>query len=114
MKRVVSGLVVLAFAGCSFLAVNGPDIAPGTMPGPGESIDCTESRIAPIVDITLGALFLAGAVSAFIDSRSPDGRPQAGEAAAAILAVALVFGTSAFVGLRRVGDCRDAHETYMR
>lgn len=103
MKRVVASLTMLAFAGCSFLTVNGPN-----MPPPGEPIDCTESRVAPFVDITLGTLFLLGGLSAFIDSRSADGRPHAGEAAAAILAVALVFGASAFVGFTRVGDCRDA------
>ena len=103
MQRVVASLIVIAFAGCSFLTVNGPN-----MPPLGDPVDCTESRIAPIVDVTLATLLLLGGVSAFIDSRSADGRPQAGEAAAAFLAVALAFGASSLVGFKRVGDCRDA------
>lgn len=105
MKRVIALTVALALTGCSFIAVNGPDIAPGTMPMP-DDIDCSESRAAPIVDVVLGTLMVMGAISAFIDSRKPDGAPLSGEAALAIAAVAVVFGSSAYFGFSRTSECR--------
>jgi len=110
MKRAVASLLCVALTGCSFIAVNGPDIAPGTMPMPGDDIDCSESRAAPIVDVVLGTLMLMGAISAFLDSRKRDGAPLSGEAALAIGAVAVVFGASAGFGFTRTSDCRRVHE----
>ena len=112
MKRAVALTVALAFTGCSFIAVNGPDIAPGTMPMPGDEIDCSESRAAPIVDVVLASLMLMGAISAFIDSRKADGAPLSGEAAVAIAAVAAVFGASAYFGFSRTSECRRVRELY--
>jgi len=112
MKRVVACLLVVSLTGCSFIAVNGPDIAPGTMPMPGDEIDCSESRAAPIVDVVLGALMLMGAISALVDSNKPDGASHAGEAALAIGAVAVLFGISAGFGFDRTSECRRVRELY--
>ena len=115
MKRVVASLTVLAFAGCSFLAVNGPEIAPGTMPGPGESIDCTDSRLVPIVDIVVATVLLLGGIGALIEAQSGSaGSRHSGEAALALVPTGILFAISAVVGFGRVGDCKNAHEIYMR
>jgi hypothetical protein len=114
MTRVIACCIAVALAGCSFFSVHGPDIAPGTMPAPGDEIDCSESRVAPIIDLVAGTLILLGGISAFIDSRDPNGRPHAGEAALALSSVGILFGISAVVGFNRISECKRVRELYMR
>jgi len=94
MFRAVPFACALAVGGCSAVFVDGP-------PRPPARGSCTRSAGAPIVDTSLGVLSALGAIY-FATS----GRDDAVIATAVETALAAGFGTSAYVGFRRVGRCR--------
>jgi hypothetical protein len=107
-------LVILATTGCSFAFVRGPPRGHEEM----AEFTCTESKIIPNIDVAgAGLLVLAGAV--FLVAGAQDEDPDANgwnfisseevtRWGAVSLGLSVPIGASAFVGNRRVNDCRDA------
>ena len=94
-------------SGCSFVFVSGP-------PPPAErtrGYDCTRSRVAPVIDVGLAALALAGATYAGLASDEEYARVSSSSREVAIplaLAWTAVYGVSAIIGFRRADSCREA------
>jgi hypothetical protein len=109
---------VTMLAGCSFVFVpRPPPKAPPT-------VDCTESRIAPISDTVLTGGLLAGAIAGLsAKSNCPSdatdimclgpglGAAFANTLGAVALLGAVVYGVSALDGFRDTGTCRTLHAT---
>jgi hypothetical protein len=102
-------------SGCSFMFVKGPPAAPAGQGSASE--DCTESLIAPALDIAsaggagvLHALSVAGMIADSDCVGECTGRQLAGMLAAITFAVALPFVLSAVYGTKRVHRCQEYHE----
>lgn len=114
MKQLVVA-VVLSLCGCSFVLTQGPAAHEKT----GQVYpECTTSMTWPAVDGVVGALMILGAVGE--TSRGPDDNvmdaddPSRGEAITSALLFAALYGTSAYIGYRRVSACNDARATFMQ
>ena len=108
-------LLVLATTGCSFAFVNGPPRGHEEM----AEFTCTEDRTVPFVDaIGAGLFVVAGALLLVVAEE--DEEPETGFVSvgpdsedysrwgAISLGISVPVGVSAFVGSRRVNECRDA------
>jgi hypothetical protein len=112
MRRIVLVLALaLSVGGCSFVFVSGPPPQHEQLP----YFSCTESRVAPILDLVFGILqganFLFAAGSS--DERwaeNFDGDPpiQRTTAIPIYAAVALLSAGGAYYGFTRTAACRDA------
>jgi hypothetical protein len=110
--------LILCFAlnGCSFVFVDGPPSAHASMP----QFSCDESKAWPIVDAVFAATGVVGVVTAkeHVETRT-DGwfclfcqtyqdTTSTAEVIAAALTTVALYGSSAFIGNRRVNRCRSA------
>ena len=93
--------LLLPVGGCSWLLVKGPPEGPDNL----ESVECTESLTAPVLDGMLGALGVIAGVYVAISSEM-DAHPLLVGAPLAVPSAGLA-GWSAYTGFRRVEDCRD-------
>jgi hypothetical protein len=97
-------VAVFALHGCSYLFVT-------TVPENhrrDDAVECTTSRVAPIVDTVMAASHLAGFV--YLESRSfPDqDRQQVTLLSVSELAGLLIYGASAVHGYLATADCAEA------
>lgn len=104
MKAVVLALVALT--ACSFATVKGPRSTPG------EYLECTVSRTAPIADLVTGSVgVVSGLAVAYWDRRIQDDG-STGTATYAItlpaVAVGIAFLVASQYGASRVTRCRAA------
>ena len=113
-RRYAVAMATLTLSGCSLMFVHGP-------PPDYEGLDhvvCTESNTAPVLDVLLAGLGLAGGIVLAIDvandpliqNTEPNGEPVVLEAIALGVIPATVLGVSAGVGFNRVKKCRAARE----
>ncbi|MEO8705607.1 MAG: hypothetical protein ABI867_36590 [Kofleriaceae bacterium] len=104
-SRVIAMAMAVATTGCSFLFVDGPSSStpPAVYPS------CDESRALPYVDAAIAIVYLVATAAAFSDSGSND---STSEVAPGSLAAAAVFGTSAWFGFSRTGNCKDRRAQY--
>jgi len=105
--------MVVWLSGCSFAFVSGPPPHHEELP----AFDCTESRVAPVLDTVFAALQVANlAVAASsTDQQWSDtfnGNPpiNRGTAVPLYIALAAVGSFSAYYGYSKTGDCRQALE----
>ncbi|HEX8108568.1 MAG TPA: hypothetical protein VF516_12630, partial [Kofleriaceae bacterium] len=111
--RWLAWVMVASLSGCSLAFVNGPPPQHEQLP----AFDCTESRVAPVLDTLFAALQVANfAVAAgSTDQQWSDtfnGHPPINRGPAIPLYAALAaLGTvSAYYGYSKTGDCREALE----
>jgi hypothetical protein len=111
MRRTASRLglpvlLIVTATGCSFAFVKGPPRGHEEMAG----FTCTESRAIPILETIWTSLFVVGGISALADKGEDQGwfEPTPEQVAAVSFGISVPLGASAFVGFRRVNDCRDA------
>ncbi|MEO6772028.1 MAG: hypothetical protein ABI467_03290 [Kofleriaceae bacterium] len=115
MRRALALVTSVAMCGCSFAFVHGPK------PPPAAQDDCTHSRVVPILDaVATGILALFAGYSAVTDDAdyrsnfcdqfdSSCTPPSRAISIATSLAIAAATGAGAYVGFRRVGECRRAN-----
>ena len=106
-------VLVASLSGCSFAFVSGPPPHHEELP----AFDCTESRVAPVLDTVFAALQAANfaVAAASTDEQWSDnfnGNPPISRGAAVPLyiAFAAVSTFSAYYGYSRTGACREAIE----
>jgi hypothetical protein len=112
--KILTASLLTGLGGCSLIFVDGPPSAHASM----QSFSCDESRVWPVIDGGLAALSVVGMLTAEtkVDTvpgflgfgYTTDTNHKSEQVAANAIALAL-YGTSAVVGLRRVGRCRRAH-----
>jgi hypothetical protein len=112
MRWLVLGMVA-SLSGCSFAFVSGPPPHHEELP----AFDCTESRVAPVLDTVFAALQVANLALAASStdqqwSDTFNGNPpiNRGTAVPLYIALAAVGTFSAYYGYSRTGDCREALE----
>jgi hypothetical protein len=106
-------LLLFLTTGCSFVFAKGPPDGHREV----EYFQCTESRVAPILDVVGVGFSIAGAATAeddpttglFDEDRDPLPLSR-GTKIAMNVAVGAVFAVSSFVGFERVSACRAAIE----
>jgi len=115
-RRLVPLLLCLALTGCSFLFVDGPPATHASMP----EFSCDESKAWPIVDAVLAGTGVLSALTAEeqVETRSEgwfclfcqtyQDTTSKGEVIAGALTAVALYGSSAFIGNRRVNSCRSA------
>lgn len=92
---------------CSFATVKGPRSTPG------EYLECTTSRAAPIADLVAGSVLVVGGLGvAYYDRRVEDDQGETGAKTYAItlpaIAAGVVFLVASQYGASRVARCRAA------
>jgi hypothetical protein len=100
LSTFVALLVASSSISCSLLFVDGPPAQHRSLP----FFDCTSSRVAPVVDITLGALYGIAAVDVYASTGGPN---DTFEGVAPVALTALALG-SALYGFKKVSACREA------
>ena len=115
-KNVLAVVLALSLAGCSlFMNTNAPNWEPRLAP------TCSDRKVVPIVDtVAAGVGVIAAGVGAGCLSWYDTGMSQR-ECTTFVLvpgiATAVVYGTAALVGWRRVSKCREVkreHEDWLR
>jgi hypothetical protein len=111
--RLLVWVLVASLSGCSFAFVIGPPPRHEELP----AFDCTESRVAPVLDTVFTALqaLNVAVVASITDQRWSDafnGKPpfDRGTAVPLYIALTAVGAFSAYYGYSRTSDCRDALE----
>jgi hypothetical protein len=106
-------VLATCLSGCSFAFVNGPPPHHEQLP----AFDCTESRVAPVLDTLFAVLQVANfalAAGSTDQQWSDDfnGKPpfNRGPAVPLYAALAAVGTVSAYYGYSKTGDCREALE----
>ncbi len=99
-------MAMAVLTACSFATVNGPRSTPG------EYLECTTSRVAPITDLVAGSVFLAGGLGvAYYDRRVEDDGTTGTKTYAITLpaiAIGVAFLVASQYGASRVARCRAA------
>lgn len=106
MKVLAIAMVVVVGTACSFATVHGPRSTPGNY------LECTTSRLAPITDLVTGIVLVTGGLGvAYYDRRIQDDEATGAPTLAITLpaiAVGVAFLVASQYGASRVARCRAA------
>jgi len=117
MRQIVAGLGFVALTGCSFALVRGPAANHQQLP----VVECTTSKLGPILDIIWTGLQATNIVGAAIlsdaewdEQFSPNDAPFSRKAAMGMYAGFAALGAAGmYYGFSRTARCRDAKAEWM-
>jgi hypothetical protein len=95
-------MLPLVLGGCGLLFVEGPPVGHAELP----TFTCTDSKVAPTLDVVWGGLLLLNAALVAADS---DEYENSGAIIGVDIAWAALSGVSAASGYKKVGECRAAN-----
>ena len=110
MRRTIALVTAVSMTGCSFFLTRGPD----SVDKPTTDPDCTDSMTWPVVDGTLGGLFLISALAAASDDdmNIDDTSDSNDDAIGAFVLLGAAAAAGAIVGYSRVSKCKTAQRKY--